>query len=157
MSPLRVILRLLHICQDLLREALRFLRLMVGTKASLAAEVLFLRKQLAFCQERKVQTAPVRRFGRVARLALLGRLVAGIVEAGPPPILTRHGLFPKQPDLVRALGQQVLFGKIPEHNQISPRPRPTSITCPVSECATFPDETSPNWITRVHTQEFHPR
>jgi len=62
MSPLRATFRILYICQDLLREALRILLLMVSAKASLAAEVLFLRKQLAFYQERKVKPAPVRRF-----------------------------------------------------------------------------------------------
>ena len=43
----------LYICNDLLTEALRFLALMASSKASLGAEVLFLRKQLAFYQGRK--------------------------------------------------------------------------------------------------------
>ena len=60
--------RILHICQDLLGEALRFLQLMVCAKASLAAEVLFLRKQLAFYQERKIKP---RRFNDSARISLL--------------------------------------------------------------------------------------
>src|SRR5579859_593556 len=68
MSLLRAIFRILYICQDLLREALRFLRLMVSTKASLAAEVLFLRKQLAFYQERKIKP---RRFDDSARMSML--------------------------------------------------------------------------------------
>ncbi len=68
MSPLRAIFRLLYICQDLLREALRFLRLLVSAKASLAAEVLFLRKQLAFYQERKIKPY---RFDDSARLSML--------------------------------------------------------------------------------------
>lgn len=55
MSPLRAVLRLLYISQDLLHEALRFLRLLVTPKAPLATEVLFLRKQLVFHQERKVK------------------------------------------------------------------------------------------------------
>jgi len=55
-------------CQDLLNEILRLLQLMVSTKASLAAEVLFLRKQLAFYQERKIKP---RRFSDCARLSLL--------------------------------------------------------------------------------------
>lgn len=38
-------------------EALGFLRLLLSPKASLAAEVLFLRKQLAFYQERKSSPA----------------------------------------------------------------------------------------------------
>src|SRR5260370_23437237 len=66
MSPLFAIFRILYIGQDLLSEALRFLRLMVSAKASLAAEVLFLRKQLAFYRERK--TKP-RRFNDSARLS----------------------------------------------------------------------------------------
>jgi hypothetical protein len=53
MSRLQAVCRILYMCQDLLREALRFLGLLVSAKASLAAEVLFLRKQLAFYQERK--------------------------------------------------------------------------------------------------------
>src|SRR5579859_2155026 len=73
MSPSRAIFRILYICQNyicqnLLREALRFLGLMVSAKASLAAEVLFLRKQLAFYQERKVKP---RRFDDSARLSML--------------------------------------------------------------------------------------
>jgi transposase InsO family protein len=60
--------RLLYICKDLLSEALRFLPLMVRSHPSLAAEILFLRKQLAFYQERK--TKP-RRFDDAARLSML--------------------------------------------------------------------------------------
>jgi hypothetical protein len=55
MSPLRAVLRILYISQDLLLEALRFLRLLVSPKAALAAEILFLRKQLMFYQERKIK------------------------------------------------------------------------------------------------------
>src|SRR5579859_7090235 len=68
MSPFQAFFRLLYICQDLLREALRFLRLMASSKASLAAEVLFLRKQLAFYQERNITP---RRFNDSARLSML--------------------------------------------------------------------------------------
>jgi len=60
--------RILYISQDLLSEALRFLPLLVSAKASLAAEVLFLRKQLAFYQERKIKP---RRFDDSARLSML--------------------------------------------------------------------------------------
>jgi len=68
MSPLREIFRIIHIFQNLLPEALRFLQLMVSAKASLAAEVLFLRKQLVFYQERKIRP---RRFDDSARLSML--------------------------------------------------------------------------------------
>src|SRR5215813_8727759 len=68
MSQLRAILRLLNIGQDVLSDALGFLQLVLGSKASLAAEVLFLRKQLAFYQERKIKP---RRFDDAARISLL--------------------------------------------------------------------------------------
>jgi len=68
MSPLQAASRILDICQDLLRETLRFLRLMINSKASLAAEVLFLRKQLAFYQERNIKP---HRFNDAARLSML--------------------------------------------------------------------------------------
>lgn len=73
MAPFQVVFRLLYICKDLLREALLFLRLTICSQASLAAEVLFLRKQLAFYQERKVKP---RQFDDSARLSmlLLGKL-----------------------------------------------------------------------------------
>jgi hypothetical protein len=60
--------RLLYICKDLLSEALRFLPLMARSQPSLAAEILFLRKQLAFYLERKIKP---RRFDDVARLSML--------------------------------------------------------------------------------------
>ena len=68
MSRFRAILRHFDIAKDLLREALSFLQLLLGSKASLAAEVLFLRKQLAFYQERKIKP---RRFDDPARISLL--------------------------------------------------------------------------------------
>jgi len=68
MSPFQAVFRILYICQDLLREALRFLLLLVNAKAALAAEVLFLRKQLVFYQERKIKP---RRFNDSARLSML--------------------------------------------------------------------------------------
>jgi hypothetical protein len=57
--------RLLYICKDLLSEAMRLLPLMARSHPSLAAEILFLRKQLAFYQERKIKP---RRFDDAARL-----------------------------------------------------------------------------------------
>jgi len=55
MSRFSAFFRLLYICRDLLSEALTFIPLMACSQASLAAEILFLRKQLAFYQERKVK------------------------------------------------------------------------------------------------------
>ena len=60
--------RLPYICKDLLSDALRFLRLMAHSNSSLAAEILFLRKQLVFYQERKSKP---RRFDDAARLSML--------------------------------------------------------------------------------------
>lgn len=68
MARFQVVFRLLYMGKDLLSEALRVLRLMICSQASLAAEVLFLRKQLAFYQERKIKP---RRFNDSARLSLL--------------------------------------------------------------------------------------
>jgi hypothetical protein len=68
MAPFRVVLRLLYVSKDLLSEGLHMLRLMACARASLAAEVLFLRKQLAFYQEREIKP---RRFDDAARLSML--------------------------------------------------------------------------------------
>jgi hypothetical protein len=68
MSPFPVVFRLLYICKDVLGEALTFFPLMARSQASLAAEILFLRKQLAFYQERKIK---LRRFDDAARLSML--------------------------------------------------------------------------------------
>src|SRR5215813_12262265 len=68
MFRFRAILRLLNIGNDLLHEALSFVQLSFGSRASLAAEVLFLRKQLVFYQERKITP---RRFDDAARISLL--------------------------------------------------------------------------------------
>jgi hypothetical protein len=69
--------RLLYICRDLLSEALTFIPLMACSQASLAAEILFLRKQLAFYQERKIKP---HRFDDAARLSmvLFSKLFEGI-------------------------------------------------------------------------------
>jgi putative transposase len=68
MSPFQPIFRVLYICKDLLSEVLTFIPLMACSKASLVAEILFLRKQLAFYQERKIKP---RRFDDAARLSLM--------------------------------------------------------------------------------------
>jgi hypothetical protein len=68
MSRFPAFFRLLYICRDLLGSMLRFLPLMARSQASAAAEIWFLRKQLAFYQERKIKP---RRFDDAARLSLL--------------------------------------------------------------------------------------
>lgn len=68
MSPFQAVFRLLYICTDLLREALTFISAMLRSQASLAAEILFLRKQLVFYQERKIKP---RRFDDAARLSMM--------------------------------------------------------------------------------------
>ena len=68
-SPFSAFFRLLiYICKDLLSEVLTLFPLMAGSRASLAAEILLLRKQLAFYQERKIKP---RRFDDAARLSML--------------------------------------------------------------------------------------
>jgi putative transposase len=68
MSPFQAVFRLIYICKDLLSEVLTFIPLMAWSQASSAAEILFLRNQLAFYQERKIKP---RRFDDGARLSLL--------------------------------------------------------------------------------------
>jgi putative transposase len=68
MPRFQAVFRLLNIWRDLLSEALTFIPLMARSQASLAAEILFLRKQLAFYQERKIKP---RRFDDAARLSML--------------------------------------------------------------------------------------
>jgi hypothetical protein len=68
MARFAAVSRLLYICKELFREALRFVPLMAHSQASLAAEILFLRKQLAFYQEREIKP---RRFDDAARLSML--------------------------------------------------------------------------------------
>ena len=84
--------RLLYMCKDLLNEALLFLRLTTCSQASLAAEVLFLRKHLAFYQERKVKP---RRFDDSARLSmlLLGKLFdwkSALIGVKPETFIAWH-------------------------------------------------------------------
>jgi putative transposase len=68
MSWFPAVSRFLYICKGLLSEALCFLPLMARSQASLAAEILFLHKQLAFYQERKIRP---HRFDDAARLSML--------------------------------------------------------------------------------------
>lgn len=68
MSFFPTVFRFLDICKGLLSEGLCFFPLMAHSQAALAAEILFLRKQLAFYQERKIKP---RRFDDGARLSML--------------------------------------------------------------------------------------
>jgi hypothetical protein len=61
----------------LLADLLRLLRLMLGSRAQLAAENLFLRKQFACYIERQVRPDPTDNASRIA-LALLSQLVDGV-------------------------------------------------------------------------------
>jgi hypothetical protein len=63
---------------NLFADLLRFLILTLRSKSSLATENLFLRKQLAFYQERKIKP---RRTSHPARLALCGSAAGSIGEA----------------------------------------------------------------------------
>jgi len=68
MSPFQAVFRLFYICRDLLSEVLTLFLLMARSQASMAAEILFLRKQLAFYQERQIKP---HRFDDASRLSLL--------------------------------------------------------------------------------------
>src|SRR5260370_32192126 len=59
---------LFNLITDLLVDGLLFFRLLFRSRTSLSAEVLFLRKQLAFYQERQVQP---RRLNDSARFSLI--------------------------------------------------------------------------------------
>jgi putative transposase len=67
-KSMSIIRRLLSIAFGLLQESLRFGRSLLRPRIALAAENLFLRKQLAFYQERTVKP---RRLNDSARLSLL--------------------------------------------------------------------------------------
>jgi hypothetical protein len=70
MSPFQAVFRLIYICKDLLSEVLTFIPMMAWSQASSAAEILFLRKQLAFYQEQD-QATPIRRWCTAVAAALL--------------------------------------------------------------------------------------
>ena len=59
---------LLNLITDLLADGLLFFRLLFRSRTALSAEVLFLRKQLAFYEERQVQP---RRLNDSARFSLI--------------------------------------------------------------------------------------
>ena len=64
----QAVLRLLNICRTLVGETEQFLRLTTRSKVVLSAEILFLRKQLAFYLERQIKP---HRFDDSARLSML--------------------------------------------------------------------------------------
>jgi putative transposase len=68
MLKLDLLLKLLRTTFDLLLDALRFIRLSLRPNSALAAENLFLRKQLALYLERKVKP---RRASDATRLTLV--------------------------------------------------------------------------------------
>ncbi len=93
MKSLQTVCRVFHICKDLLSGALQLLRLTTRSQVALTAEILFLRKQLAFYQERKIKP---RRFNDSARLSLL--LLAklfdwkkALINVKPETFLGWHG------------------------------------------------------------------
>ncbi len=59
---------LLNLITDLVEDGLLFFRLLFRSRTALSAEVLFLRKQLAFYEERQVQP---RRLNDSARFSLI--------------------------------------------------------------------------------------
>src|SRR6516225_7597058 len=59
---------LLDLITDLVADGLLFFRLLFRSRTALSAEVLFLRKQLAFCEERQAQP---RRLNDSARVCLI--------------------------------------------------------------------------------------
>jgi len=66
-SAARLLHSFLTLVTDLVADGLRFFRLMLRSHTALSAEVLFLRKQLAFYEERQVQP---RRLNDSARFSL---------------------------------------------------------------------------------------
>src|SRR5579864_2395890 len=68
LKPVRSFISLFGFLFDLMGDGLRFLGLTVGSHSALSAEILFLRKQLAFYEERETQP---RRLNDSARLSLV--------------------------------------------------------------------------------------
>src|SRR5258708_30347072 len=64
----RSLASLLNLITDLVADGLLFCRLLFRSRTSLSAEVLFLRKQLAFYEQRQVQP---RRLSDCARFSLI--------------------------------------------------------------------------------------
>ena len=64
----KVLSELYHLARTLFTDGMHFMALCARSRAALAAENLFLRKQLAFYQERKIKP---RRFDNVSRLILV--------------------------------------------------------------------------------------
>jgi hypothetical protein len=85
-------LRILNIWQALVSQVLQFPRLTTRSQVALAAEVLFLRKQLAFYEERMIKP---RRFDDAGRLSLLllARLFdwkAALINVKPETLIGWH-------------------------------------------------------------------
>lgn len=92
MPQFHMAFRILTIWVDLLGETLDFLRLTITSRTSLAAEVLFLRKQLAFYQERKTKPCQFDDSARVAML-LLAKLFdwkSALINVRPETLLGWH-------------------------------------------------------------------
>jgi signal transduction histidine kinase len=64
---IQLLAELAHLARTPLTDVMHFISLFARSRTALAAENLFLRKQLAFYQERKVRP---RRFDNVTRLIL---------------------------------------------------------------------------------------
>ena len=82
---------LLNLITDLIADGLLFFRLLLRSRTSLSAQVLFLRKQLAFYEERRVQPRPLNDSARFS-LILWSRLCnwkEALVIVNPRPCLAR--------------------------------------------------------------------
>jgi hypothetical protein len=64
----RSLASLLNLISEMVADGLLFFRLMFRSRTSLSAEVLFLRKQMAFYEERQIQA---RRLNGSARFSLI--------------------------------------------------------------------------------------
>ena len=81
MKIFQAVYRLLYMLQDLVSEALRFVQLTTRSKTALAAEILFLRKQLAFFQEREIKP---RRFDDAKTILAIGKIMEGKNDEAVP-------------------------------------------------------------------------
>jgi len=68
---IRLAAELAKLARTLVADGIRYIALLARSRTSLAAENLFLRKQLAFYQERKIKP---RRFDNVTRFMLVFRI-----------------------------------------------------------------------------------
>src|SRR5260370_1795709 len=91
-KSLFILRRLFSIAFGLLQGFLRFGRGLLRSQTALAAENLFLRKQLAFYQERTIKP---RRLNDSARLSLL--LWSRWVDSRDGPVILKPAPFPSWP------------------------------------------------------------